>query len=225
MLFRSSEAFVVEQESRSGHGDGSLVEGTQEQVHAEGEKQEDQEKNEDVEDNKGCSEDSCACKDANKFEEHLVNVLSSTDNPVPFYKCLLNGDVMMNEELCIGKGEDYINVMPAFDCERVISTIEEIADERFAVCPVLASMCKNACKRICVKFTKDLTRELSELGKRTNARFQWHSCQTCGQEESELGEFKLCGGCRNVFYCGKKCQAQDWKAGHKQKCKTSAREL
>ena len=36
-----SEAFVVEQESSSGHGDGSLVEGTQEQVHAEGEKQAD----------------------------------------------------------------------------------------------------------------------------------------------------------------------------------------
>lgn len=180
-----------------------------------------------MEDIKGCSEDSCACNDAKKFQEHLVNVLSGTDNPVPFYKCLLNGDVVMNEELCIGKGEDYINVMPAFYCERVISTIEEIADERFAVCPVLASMCKNACERICAKFTKDLTRELSELGKRRNARFQWHSnLAKLVAVKKVCWESSRCVVAVEMFSTvARSVKFEEWKAGHKQKCKTSAREL
>ena len=123
------------------------------------------------------------------FKNTSLMVLSGTDNPVPFYKCLLNGDVVMNEELCIGKGEDYINVMPAFDCERVISTIEEIADERLQFAQFLPQCVRMLAKESVRKFTKDLTRELSELGKRRNARFQWQSnlAKLGGREESELG--------------------------------------
>ena len=216
-----SEAFIRVQESGRVDSSSCLAGGTQEQVHAEGEAREAQDKS--LED-KGCSDDSCTCKDTDEFQRHLINVLSSADNPVPFYKCLSNGNVVMSEELCSGKDGDYHNGMPAFDYERICSTIEEIDEERFGVCPVLATMCKIACRKIYLKFTGDLSTELLELMKKKNPRFEWHSCQACGQEEKELGEFKRCGGCKNVYYCGKKCQAQDWKAGHKQKCKTTERE-
>ena len=150
--------------------------------------------------------------------------MSSAKNPVPFFKCHSNGDVKINEELCSGEDGDYHSGMPAFDFERLCSTIEEIDEERFAVCPVLATMCKVACRKIYLKFTEDLSNELLTLMKKKNPRFEWHSCQTCGQEESQLGEFKRCGGCKRVYYSGKKCQVDDWKAGRRQKCKITARE-
>ena len=39
-------------------------------------------------------------------------------------------------------------------------------------------------------------------------------CKICNQEDSSP-----CGGCGNVFYCGKQCQRKHWKT-HKQECKS-----
>lgn len=33
-------------------------------------------------------------------------------------------------------------------------------------------------------------------------------------------DLKACARCKCVFYCGKECQVQDWKARHKKFCKT-----
>lgn len=172
-----------------------------------------------------CGDVSCACtcKDIEKLQEHLISVLSSEDNPVPFFACHDNGDVVMSEKLCSGQDEDYYNGMPAFDLEHVFGTIQAIPDKSFAVCPRLAALCKAACHEIYTNLFKHLISKLQELEK-PNPRFQQHTCQTCGQAESELGEFKRCGGCKSVYYCGRKCQAQDWKAGHKKTCQTTARE-
>jgi hypothetical protein len=40
------------------------------------------------------------------------------------------------------------------------------------------------------------------------------SCQKCGKTDN----IKMCGRCRNVFYCSVKCQRSDWK-NHKINCK------
>ncbi|XP_078368594.1 uncharacterized protein LOC144652468 [Oculina patagonica] len=171
-----------------------------------------------------CGNVSCACKNAEKLQKHLIKVLSSEDNPVPFYACHENGNIVLNEKLCSGDDGDYYNGMPAFDLDQIFSTIEEIPVKSFAVCPRLGALCKSACHAIYQKFITHLVRGFEELEKNPNPRFQQHTCQSCGQPESELGEFKRCGGCKRAYYCGRKCQAQDWKAGHKQKCKTTARE-
>ena len=50
---------------------------------------------------------------------------------------------------------------------------------------------------------------------------------TCGNTESrpgrivnnEIGEFKSCSRCKQVYYCSKECQLQHWKNGHKNVCK------
>ncbi|KAF8162110.1 hypothetical protein BJ912DRAFT_1006650 [Pholiota molesta] len=42
------------------------------------------------------------------------------------------------------------------------------------------------------------------------------SCSVCNKPESEA-EIKRCGRCRDRFYCGRECQAADWKT-HKPKC-------
>jgi len=114
--------------------------------------------------------------------------------------------------------------MPAFDIKHVSSTIEGLHEGSFADCPRLGKLCKISCHIIYKKLITHLIREFEELDKKPNPRFQRHACQSCGQAESELGEFKRCGGCKSVYYCGRKCQVQDWKAGHKQKCKTTEEE-
>ena len=42
-------------------------------------------------------------------------------------------------------------------------------------------------------------------------------CTFC---HSKTADLKRCLGCKKVFYCGKECQAQDWK-NHKSDCQTS----
>jgi hypothetical protein len=43
----------------------------------------------------------------------------------------------------------------------------------------------------------------------------------CGLVESRKGQHKVCGACREVSYCGARCQKEHWKA-HKAVCKKSA---
>ena len=43
------------------------------------------------------------------------------------------------------------------------------------------------------------------------------ACGHCGMLESSLGEFKTCNKCKQVAYCGPRCQQKHWKK-HKKKC-------
>ena len=53
------------------------------------------------------------------------------------------------------------------------------------------------------------------------------SARDCRKVEETRGAYKVCAGCRASWYCGKECQANDWKIGHKRRCKEerSIREL
>ncbi|KAI0773887.1 hypothetical protein C8Q74DRAFT_1199891 [Fomes fomentarius] len=42
--------------------------------------------------------------------------------------------------------------------------------------------------------------------------------QGCNTREVRAAEFKRCGGCKEVVYCGQACQKEDWPA-HKKSCK------
>ena len=51
------------------------------------------------------------------------------------------------------------------------------------------------------------------------------TCAACGVVASDAQKLKPCGGCRRTLYCGKECQLDAWKRGHKGSCKVAPRAL
>eukprot|EP00928_Gymnodinium_smaydae_P005891 TRINITY_DN12040_c0_g1_i1.p2 TRINITY_DN12040_c0_g1~~TRINITY_DN12040_c0_g1_i1.p2 ORF type:complete len:195 (-),score=45.26 TRINITY_DN12040_c0_g1_i1:361-945(-) len=45
------------------------------------------------------------------------------------------------------------------------------------------------------------------------------ACDNCGKTGVEL---QRCGRCRGAAYCGRSCQAQDWRKGHRYLCRAAA---
>ena len=167
-----------------------------------------------------CADDYCGCKDKHKLWQHLVGVLSSKNNPIPFYKCLINGDVVLQEEFVQDQEGNFFDDMIDVNEEFVRGAIFPMEDEVFSdSCPRLALLCKLACHRLFPMLLENVIRKFGEIEKKDNIRFECQPCQGCGTLETQPGDFKRCGACKSVFYCGRKCQAQDWKTGHKKKCK------
>lgn len=171
-----------------------------------------------------CSGDSCPCTDSHKFWQHLVGVLSSDKNPIPFYKCFPNGDIMLRGDLFQDQEGNFFDDIIALNEEFISGAIMPIEDEIFSECLRLSLLCKMACHRMVPMLLVSIIHEFAELEKKDNIRFECQPCQGCGQLESQPGDFKRCGGCKSVYYCGRKCQAQDWKAGHKQKCQSPGKD-
>lgn len=171
-----------------------------------------------------CVDDSCPCKDPEKFYKHFVSILSNDNNPVPFFKCSPTGNVIMNNEMCLDQDGSNVGCMAAFNFEHINTTMNSIDKEKFSLCPRLAYLCKRVCHNIYPLIIMSLCQGFVELQKKEGSKTELHTCPTCGQEEQKLGEFKRCGGCKNVYYCSRKCQVRDWKAGHKQKCDATAKQ-
>ena len=171
-----------------------------------------------------CSDDSCACKDPKKLYKHFVAILAGVKNPVPFFKCAPTGDIIMKGEMCLDKDGENVGRMVAFDFDHVNTTMNSIEKEKFSSCARLALLCKRVCHNIYPLIIMSLCQGFVELQKKDSSKLELHTCPACGKKEAEPGEFKRCGGCKNVYYCGRKCQVQDWKAGHKKKCGTSSKQ-
>eukprot|EP01102_Stenamoeba_stenopodia_P001576 TRINITY_DN11392_c0_g1_i1.p1 TRINITY_DN11392_c0_g1~~TRINITY_DN11392_c0_g1_i1.p1 ORF type:complete len:382 (-),score=63.28 TRINITY_DN11392_c0_g1_i1:58-1203(-) len=45
------------------------------------------------------------------------------------------------------------------------------------------------------------------------------SCSNCGKESAPDLALKKCGACGKVQYCGRECQTEHWKNGHREDCK------
>lgn len=171
-----------------------------------------------------CPKDSCPCKDPKKFYAHFIDILASEKNPVPFFKCAPTGDVIMNEEMCLDKDGKNVGRMVAFDFDHVNATMNSIEKETFSSCSRLAFMCKRVCHNIYPIIIMSMCQAFVELQKKDSSKVELHTCPACGKKEAKAGEFKRCSGCKSVYYCGRKCQIQDWKAGHKQKCDKSSKQ-
>ena len=168
-----------------------------------------------------CADESCPCKDDHKFWQHLVGVLTSKKNPIPFYNCLVSGDLVLKEEHCLDQEGEFFDKMVDMNEELFAhGSTCTINDEVFSdKCPRLCLLCCITCHRLLPMLMENVINTFGEIERKDNIRFECQPCQACGTLESQPGDFKRCGGCRSVFYCGRKCQACDWKAGHKQQCK------
>ena len=61
------------------------------------------------------------------------------------------------------------------------------------------------------EFSKDVLKQLEAHMKK--------ACGNCGVDAKDIqGKLKACGRCNCVWYCGKECQTEHWKAGHKIDC-------
>ena len=127
------------------------------------------------------------------------------------------GDLFQDQE------GDFFDDIIALNEEFISGTIMVIEDEIFSECLRLSLLCKMVCHRLVPMLLMSIVHEFTELEKKDNIRFECQPCQGCGRLESQPGDFKRCGGCKSVNYCGRKCQAQDWKAGHKQKCQAAGK--
>ena len=60
-----------------------------------------------------------------------------------------------------------------------------------------------------------IIRNFEELQTRYSPNVLFHPCAACGVESSHR-----CGGCKELYYCSKKCQKRHWtKGGHSRECR------
>ena len=55
-------------------------------------------------------------------------------------------------------------------------------------------------------------------------RMELKECAHCHLHEKARGDFRVCGGCKQVRYCGALCQREHWRA-HKAACKAAAKTI
>lgn len=152
-----------------------------------------------------CLDDICFCKDFKKFFKYFVVILVGDENFVFFYKCVFIGDVIMNEEMCLDKDGNNVGRMVVFDFEYVNIIMNIIDKEKFLFCFRFVLLCKKVCYNIYFLLIMSLCQGFVELQKKDDVKVEFYICFVCGNKEIKLGEFKRCGGCKIVYYCGRKC--------------------
>ena len=123
--------------------------------------------------------------------QQLINKMEDTYN-----KAVLG---LADEKLTPKKKEQY-SLFKHFD--NIKSEIEK--PQR----PISQAMSKSweACVRTVVRDKERIERRFT--------------CNTCGAKgDLKKRKLKKCGRCKEVYYCSRDCQVEDWKAGHKDTCK------
>lgn len=120
-----------------------------------------------------CRGDSCPCSDSHKLWQHLVGVLSSDKNPIPFYGGFPNGDIMLKGDLFQDQEGDFFDDIIALNVEFISGTIMPIEDNIFSECPRLSLLCKMACHRMVPMLLMSIIHAFAELEKKDNIRFEY----------------------------------------------------
>lgn len=171
-----------------------------------------------------CNKKECACQDLAKFQDYVVDLLSSGHNPVSFLSCSPEGTVTLSEGLIMDSSGELFDDMIA---SRDMYMYEKIMDtdnlKEFAHCPRLARLCQFACCEMYTMLKITLMMTFKELTWKEDAQFETRCCAFCNQMATEGITLKKCSACKAVVYCSPQCQKKDWKAGHKQKCLTLRR--
>ena len=161
----------------------------------------------------------CTCEDLAKFQDHVIDLLSSGHNPVSFLSCSPEGTVTLSEGLVVDSSGQLINDI-ILSCDMYM--YEKIMDpdnlKEFANCPRLACLCQFACCEMYTMLKVKLLMYFKEISWKESAEFETRCCAFCNQMVTEGVTLQKCSACKAVVYCSPQCQKKDWKAGHKQKC-------
>lgn len=175
--------------------------------------------NEDLSSSQARPKKECTCKDLAKFQDHVIDLLSSGHNPVSFLSCSPQGTVTLSEGLIMDTSGQLINDI-ILSCDMYM--YEKIMDpdnlKEFANCPRLACLCQFACCEMYTMLKVKLVMYFKEISWKESAEFETHCCAFCKQMVKEGVTLKKCSACKAVVYCSPQCQKKDWKADHKQKC-------
>ena len=174
---------------------------------------------EDPNSSQACPKNECTCEDLAKFQDHVIDLLSSGHNPVSFLSCSPEGTVTLSEGLIMDTSGQLINDI-IVSCDMYV--YEKIMDsdnlKEFANCPRLACLCQFACCEMYTMLKVKLVMYFKEISWKEGAEFETRCCAFCKQMVTEGVTLKKCSACKAVVYCSCHCQKKDWKAGHKQKC-------
>lgn len=174
---------------------------------------------EDPSSTQACTKKDCTCQDLAKFQDYVVDLLSSGHNPVSFLSCSPEGTVTLSEGLIMDTSGQLIDDI-ILSCDMYM--YEKIMDsdnlKEFANCPRLACLCQFACCEMYTMLKVKLMVYFKEITWKESAEFETRCCAFCKQMATEGVTLKKCSACKAVVYCSPQCQRKDWKAGHKQKC-------
>ena len=166
----------------------------------------------------GCK-DKCDCQDMAKFQDHIRELLTSSNNPVSFLRAAPDGTVTLNEGLFEDDSGELVDDM--ISC-RDMYVYEEIMDannwKEFAWCPRLAGLTKFTLGEVYTQLKVKIVESFKEKTEQEQHWLEMHSCAYCGQTSFERNALKKCSACKAVVYCNSECQKKHWKAVHKQKC-------
>ena len=180
--------------------------------------------NEDLDSTQACRKKECTCQDLAKFQDYVVDLLSSGHNPVSFLSCSPEGTVSLSEGLIMDSSgeliDDMISSHDMYMYEKIMDTDNL---KEFANCPRLACLCQFACCEMYTMLKVKLMMYFKEITWKESAQFETRCCAFCKQMATEGITLKKCSACKAVVYCSPQCQKKDWKAGHKQKCLTLRR--
>lgn len=174
---------------------------------------------EDPSSSEACPKKECTCEDLAKFQDHVIDLLSSKHNPVSFLSCSPEGTVILSEDLIMDSSGQLINDI-IVSCDMYM--YEKIMDsdnlKEFSNCPRLACLCQFACCEMYTMLKVKLVMYFKEISWKESAEFETRCCAFCKQMVTEGVTLKKCSACKAVVYCSCQCQKKDWKAGHKQIC-------
>ncbi|KAJ7385032.1 hypothetical protein OS493_018725 [Desmophyllum pertusum] len=180
---------------------------------------------EEINSSQACSKKECVCQNLAKFQDYVIDLLSSGHNPVSFLSCSPEGTITLSDRLFLDSTGELIDDMISSNDMYIYEKIMETDNlKEFANCPRLACLCQFACCEMYTMLKVKVITDFKEITWTENALFETRCCAFCGQMASEDVTLMKCSACRAAVYCTRQCQKDDWwVAGHIWKCRTLKR--
>lgn len=199
-----------------------------------------------------CRDTECPCHLFSRFKDYFFMVVpiicekddsllkwtkTSQDTDIDDnYESLEDHDDDVGGKLSIGypgflRNENDIlsDFISGYGDETISQSVDLTCDALTECCPLLSILVSTACFKIFLAITYQIAQEFTETPlledeyTPLSKSYYRPKCANCEWEEGAGDIFLMCGGCKEVYYCGESCQELHWKNEHKNQCrKTTA---